>query len=97
MALARPDCLIKLESVCRSLEFILANGERVLDMTISDVASLSGVSETTIFKLSGLRSPWLQVLDLPWIGMKRGLWWNAFLEMAPQIEVTSTKASTWQP
>ncbi len=59
MAMARPDCLIKLESVCRSLntaerkaaEFILANGERVLDMTISDVASLSGVSETTIFEL----------------------------------------------
>ena len=59
MAMARPDCLIKLESVCRSLntaerkaaQFILANGERVLDMTISDVASLSGVSETTIFKL----------------------------------------------
>ena len=59
MALARPDCLIKIESVCRSLnaaerkaaEFILANGDRVLEMTISDMASQSGVSETTIFKL----------------------------------------------
>ena len=59
MELSRPDCLIKMESVRRSLnaaerkaaEFILSNGERVLDMTISDVASLSGVSETTIFKL----------------------------------------------
>ena len=59
MSLSRPDCLIKLESVCLSLnaaerkaaEFILANGEHVLDMTISDMASLSGVSETTIFKL----------------------------------------------
>ncbi len=59
MELTRPDCLIKLESVYPSLnaaekkaaEFILANGERVLDMTISDVATVSGVSETTIFKL----------------------------------------------
>ena len=59
MELTRPDCIIKLESVCPSLnaaekkaaEFILANGVRVLDMTISDVAAVSGVSETTIFKL----------------------------------------------
>jgi DNA-binding MurR/RpiR family transcriptional regulator len=35
----------------KAAEFILANGERVLDMTISDVATVSGVSETTIFKL----------------------------------------------
>ncbi len=59
MELARPECLIRMESVFPSMntaekkaaEFILGNGERVLNMTISEVASESGVSETTIFKL----------------------------------------------
>lgn len=59
MELARPECLIRMESIFPSMntaekkaaEFILDNGERVLNMTISDVASESGVSETTIFKL----------------------------------------------
>ena len=55
----RPESLIKIENSLRSLkeaekkaaEFILANAQRVVDMTISDVAHESGVSESTVFRL----------------------------------------------
>ncbi|MEW5911642.1 MAG: MurR/RpiR family transcriptional regulator [Thermodesulfobacteriota bacterium] len=55
----RPESLIKIENSLRSLkeaekkaaEFILANAQRVVDMTISDVAQESGVSESTVFRL----------------------------------------------
>lgn len=56
---SRPESLIKIENSLRSLkeaekkaaEFILANAQRVVDMTISDVAQESGVSESTVFRL----------------------------------------------
>ena len=55
----RPGCLIKIESLLRSMneaekkvaQFILGNPEKVLEMTISEVAAESGVSESTVFKL----------------------------------------------
>lgn len=55
----RPESLIKIENSLRSLkqaekkaaEFILSNAQRVVDMTISDVAQESGVSESTVFRL----------------------------------------------
>lgn len=55
----RPDCLIKLESLLRSLneaerkaaDFILANQARILELSISEVAAGSGVSESTVFRL----------------------------------------------
>ena len=59
MNTTRPSSIIKIESFLRSLneaekkvaEFILKNPERVLDLTISEVASESGVSESTVFRL----------------------------------------------
>jgi len=53
------DCLVKLESFLRSLnvaerkaaKYILKNPATVLDMTISEVAAKSGVSETSVYKM----------------------------------------------
>jgi RpiR family carbohydrate utilization transcriptional regulator len=55
----RPESLIKIENSLRSLkdaekraaEFILSNAQKVVEMTISDVAQESGVSEATVFRL----------------------------------------------
>jgi len=54
-----PDCLAKIKAYVRSLnaaekkaaKYILENPENVLNMTISELASESAVSESTVFKL----------------------------------------------
>ena len=54
-----PDCLAKIEAYLRSLntaekkvaKYILQNPGNVLDMTISELAAGSSVSESTVFKL----------------------------------------------
>jgi DNA-binding MurR/RpiR family transcriptional regulator len=55
----RQECLIKIESIYRSLntaerkvaEFILDNSDKILNMTISEIAAQSKVSESSVFKL----------------------------------------------
>ena len=55
----RQECLIKIESVIRSLnnaerkvaEFILNYSDEILNMTISEIAAKSQVSESSVFKL----------------------------------------------
>jgi len=59
MTNTRPESLIKIENSQRSFndaekkvaDFILSNAQRVVEMTISDVAQESGVSESTVFRL----------------------------------------------
>jgi DNA-binding MurR/RpiR family transcriptional regulator len=59
MPAARPEVLIKLENLLRSLnnaekkiaQFILDNPVRVLEMSISELAAESDVSESTVFRL----------------------------------------------
>lgn len=56
---AIPDCLAKIKAYLRSLntaenkvaKYILKNPENVLNMTISELAAESSVSESTVFKL----------------------------------------------
>ncbi len=55
----RQECLIKIESIYRPLntaerkvaEFILDNSDKILNMTISEIAAQSRVSESSVFKL----------------------------------------------
>ncbi len=69
----RPEILIKIENSLRAFneaekkagEFILSNAQRVADMTISDVAQESGVSESTVFRLCrGLDFPGFRAFKL---------------------------------
>lgn len=69
----RPEILIKIENSMRAFneaekkaaEFILSNPQRVVDMTISDVAQESGVSESTVFRLCrGLEFPGFRAFKL---------------------------------
>ncbi|MCG8641865.1 MAG: MurR/RpiR family transcriptional regulator [Desulfobacterales bacterium] len=54
----RPECLIKIESIYRSLnkaerkvaKYILTDASKILHMTISEMAAQTQVSESTIFK-----------------------------------------------
>jgi DNA-binding MurR/RpiR family transcriptional regulator len=66
MAASKADVLIKLENLLRSLnnaekktaQFILDNPEKVVEMSISELAEGSNVSESTVFRLC-------RVLDYP--------------------------------
>ena len=65
----RPEILLKIENSLRAFneaekkaaEFILSNPQRVVDMTISDVAQESGISETTVFR----SLPWTRLSGFP--------------------------------